>query len=56
MINIAVCDDEKCISEKIEKMAEDFFRKKNVSLSVARYSSGEELLKSRKRRIFFFLI
>ncbi len=28
MINIAVCDDEKCMSEKIEKMAEDFFRKK----------------------------
>lgn len=55
MINIAVCDDEKCMSEKIEKMAEDFFRKKNIDISIAEYSSGEELLKSNERIDILFL-
>lgn len=55
MINIAVCDDEKCMSEKIEKLAEDFFRKKNTDVSVAKYSSGEELLKSNERIDILFL-
>ena len=55
MINIAVCDDEKCMSEKIEKLAEDFFRKKNTDISVAEYSSGEELLKSNGRIDILFL-
>ena len=55
MINIAVCDDEKCMSEKIEKLAEDFFRKKNTDISVAEYSSGEELLKSNERIDILFL-
>lgn len=55
MINIAVCDDEKCMSEKIEKMAEDFFRKKNTDISVVEYSSGEELLKSNERIDILFL-
>ena len=55
MINIAVCDDEKCMSEKIENLAEDFFRKKNTDISVAKYSSGEELLKSNERIDILFL-
>ncbi|MCX4351225.1 MAG: LytTR family DNA-binding domain-containing protein [Lachnospiraceae bacterium] len=55
MINIAVCDDEKCMSEKIEKLVEDFFRKKNTNISVAEYSSGEELLKSNERIDILFL-
>lgn len=55
MINIAVCDDEKCLLEKIEKMAEDFFRKKNTDISVVQYSSGEELLKSNERIDILFL-
>lgn len=55
MINIAVCDDEKCMSEKIEKMAEDFFRKKNTDISVVEYSSGEELLESDERIDILFL-
>lgn len=55
MINIAVCDDEKCMSEKIKKMAEDFFRRKNTDISVAEYSSGEELLKSSERIDILFL-
>ena len=55
MINIAVCDDEKCMAEKIEKMAEDFFRRKNTDISVVEYSSGEELLKSNERIDILFL-
>lgn len=55
MINIAVCDDEKCMAEKIEKMAEDFFRRKNTDISVLEYSSGEELLKSNERIDILFL-
>ncbi|MDE6662862.1 MAG: LytTR family DNA-binding domain-containing protein [Lachnospiraceae bacterium] len=55
MINIAVCDDEKFMSEIIKKMAEDFFRKKNTDISVAEYSSGEELLKSDERIDILFL-
>ncbi len=55
MIHIAVSDDEKCMSEKIEKMAEVFFRKKNTDISVAEYSSGEELLKSNERMDILFL-
>ncbi|MBD5519623.1 MAG: response regulator transcription factor [Lachnospiraceae bacterium] len=55
MISIAVCDDEKNMLEKIEKMAADFFRKKNIDISVVQYSSGEELLKSGKRIDILFL-
>ncbi|MDE6024052.1 MAG: LytTR family DNA-binding domain-containing protein [Lachnospiraceae bacterium] len=55
MINIAVCDDEKCMSEKIEKMAEDFFRMKNTDISIVEYSSGEELLKSNEKIDILFL-
>ena len=55
MINIAVCDDEKCMSEKIKKMAEAFFRKKNTDISVVEYSSGEELLKSNEGIDILFL-
>lgn len=55
MINIAVCDDEKCMSEKIEKLVEDFFRKKNTNISISEYSSGEELLKSNERIDILFL-
>ena len=55
MINIAVCDDEKCMLEKIEEMAEDFFRKKNTDITVVEYSSGEELLKSNERIDILFL-
>ncbi len=55
MVTIAVCDDEKCISEKIGKMAKDFFRKKNMDISVMQYSSGEDLLGSGKGMDITFL-
>ncbi len=55
MLRIAVCDDEKCISEKMEKMAKDFFGKKNTGISVVQYSSGEELLESSEGMDILFL-
>lgn len=55
MISIAVCDDDRCISEKIEKMAKDFFAKKNTDISVVQYSSGEKLLESSKKIDILFL-
>ena len=32
MINIAICDDEKYISDKVKKLALDFFHRKNVKI------------------------
>ena len=55
MIHIAICDDEKCMTEKIEKMTVDFFKKKNTEISVVAYSSGEDLLKSSEKIDLLFL-
>lgn len=44
MIHIAVCDDEKYMSNHIRSMAFGFFRKKNREVSLRMYSSGGELL------------
>lgn len=55
MIHIAVCDDKKSMSEKIAKMAEDFFRKKSIDISIAEYSSGEALLESNEKTDILFL-
>lgn len=55
MIRIAVCDDEKWMSENIEKLVKAFFRKKSTDISVVAYSSGEELLKSTERIDILFL-
>lgn len=54
-IRIAVCDDEKCMLEKMEKMVKDFCRKKKIDMSVVQYSSGEELLESSKGMDLLFL-
>ncbi len=44
MIRIAICDDEKHMSEHIRAMASDFFRKKNREIHFRTFLSGEELL------------
>ena len=44
MIHIAICDDEKHVSDHLRSMASDFFRKKNREISLRTFSSGEELL------------
>ena len=44
LIRIAICDDEKHMSDHIRAMASDFFRKKNREICLRTFSSGEELL------------
>ncbi|MCI8991794.1 MAG: response regulator transcription factor [Eubacterium sp.] len=44
MIYIAICDDEKHMSDHIRTMASDFFRKKNREIHLRTFTSGEELL------------
>lgn len=55
MIHIAICDDEKCMAEKIEKMTADFFEKKKEEISILKYFSGEELLKNNEKIDLLFL-
>ena len=45
MINIALCDDEKYILDKIKKLVFDFFHRKNVDITVSQLGSGEEFLR-----------
>ncbi len=45
MLHIAICDDEKYMSDKIKRMASDFFGRKNMDIIISQFSSGEELLK-----------
>ncbi len=44
MIHIAICDDEKHMSNHIKAMTSDFFRKKNREISIRTFLSGEDLL------------
>ena len=44
VINIAICDDEPYMSEKIKELATAFFQKKNIDTAVCTFSSGRELL------------
>ena len=44
MIHIAICDDEKYMSDHIRAMASDFFRKKNSEIRLRTFLSGEDLL------------
>ena len=44
MIHIAICDDEKQMSDHIRTFVSDFFRKKNREISLRTFLSGEELL------------
>ena len=44
MIHIAICDDEKQMSDHIRTFVSDFFRKNNREISLRTFLSGEELL------------
>lgn len=44
MIHIAICDDEKYISDHIKAFATEFFHKKNREIHLRTFSGGEELL------------
>ena len=45
MLRIAICDDEKYMSDKIKMMVSDYFCGKNMDIAISQFSSGEELLK-----------
>lgn len=55
MINIAICDDETYICDKIKSMAVDFFAEKNMEIAISQFTSGEELLKCNKSIDILFL-
>ena len=44
MIRIAICDDEKHMSDHIKAFVYDFFHKKNREIHLRTFLSGEELL------------
>ena len=46
MIRIAVCDDEKYMSDMIRMMVFDFFHRKSMETVILQFSCGEELLLS----------
>lgn len=55
MLHIAVCDDEKYMSDKIRMMVSDFFGRKNMDVVISQFSSGEELLKDNRAIDILFL-
>lgn len=55
MVYIAICDDEKYMSDNISAMASDFFRRKNMEVTITQFSNGEELLKYDKMIDILFL-
>ncbi len=44
MIRIAICDDEKYMSDHIQAMVLSFFRRKNMEINIRLFACGEELL------------
>ena len=44
MLHIAICDDEKYMSDKIKMVMSDFFCRKNMDIVISQFTSGEELL------------
>lgn len=45
MLHIAICDDEKYMSDKIKMMVSDFFCEKNMEVVISQFSNGKEILK-----------
>lgn len=55
MLRIAICDDEKYMSDKIKMMISNYFYSKNIDITVSQFSSGEELLKDNGKIDILFL-
>ncbi len=55
MLHIAICDDEQYMLDKISTMAVDFFHGKNMEITIAQFSNGEELLKYNRTIDILFL-
>lgn len=44
MIRIAVCDDEACVTSRIETIIEDYASRLGVHVDIDIFSDGEELV------------
>lgn len=44
MINIAICDDEPRMSDKIKELAIEFFQRKYIEVAICQFSGSRELL------------
>lgn len=55
MIYIAICDDEKYMSDRIRTMVSGFFGRKNMEITVSQFSCGEELLEYNRQIDILFL-
>lgn len=55
MLRIAICDDEKYMSDKIKMLVSDFFCWKNMDIVISQFSNGKELLKYDKTIDILFL-
>lgn len=55
MIHIAICDDEKYMSDHVRTMVSAFFRRKNIQIIIRQFSSGEDLLQYDKPIDILFL-
>lgn len=55
MIRVAVCDDEKYMSDHVRTMASAFFRRKNMETTILQFSCGEDLLQYDKPIDILFL-
>ncbi len=55
MIHIAICDDEKHMSDQIKGMVSDFFRDKNMEISVSQFANAEDLLRYGRKIDILFL-
>lgn len=55
MIRIAICDDEKTMSDNIKTMVSDFFSGKNMQTAIVQFSCGEELLNYGRQIDILFL-
>ncbi len=55
MLHIAICDDEQYMLDKISTMAAEFFHGKNMEITIAQFSNGEELLKYNRTIDILFL-
>ena len=55
VIRVAICDDEKEMSDNIRMMTTDFFGRKNMEITIRQFFDGEELLKYEKPIDILFL-
>lgn len=55
MIHIAICDDERTMSDHVKSCVSDFFRSKNMETIILQFSDGDALLNYNKEMDILFL-